>query len=206
MCVYLFDKNIQMKRVHYFSGLFITVFIAFHLLNHAFAFVSLEKHLEIMKIFRVVYRNIIVESLLLIAVAVQIYSGIKLVLHSRKTAVSMLEKLHIYSGLYLAVFLLIHTSAVLSARFIFHIDSNTYFGAAGLNQFPLVLFFVPYYFLAINAFFSHIACIHYKKTNSKNQAYAIIAIGLMLAIFLIAALTNQLHGYEIPAEYNLLMK
>ena len=45
-----------MKKIHYFSGSFITVFIAFHLLNHAFAIISLEKHLAVMEIFRVVYK------------------------------------------------------------------------------------------------------------------------------------------------------
>ena len=195
-----------MKKVHYSSGLFITVFIAFHLLNHAFAFVSLEKHLEIMKIFRVVYRNIIVETLLLMAVAVQVFSGIRLVLQTRKTAVSLIDKLHIYSGLYLAMFLLIHVSAVLSARFIFHIDSNSYFGAATLNHYPEIYLFVSYYFCAILSFFTHIGCIHYKKTNSKSQTYAIIGIGLIFAIALIIALTNNFNGFEISDEYNLLIK
>jgi hypothetical protein len=190
-----------MKKVHYFSGLFITVFIAFHLLNHAFAFVSLEKHLEIMEIFRVVYRNIFIETLLLIAVVIQVFSGIKLVLQSRKNAISLLDKLHIHSGLYLAMFLLVHVSAVLSARFVFHLDSNTYFGAATLNHYPEIYLFVPYYFLAIVSFFTHIACIHYKKTNSKNQAYVIITTGFLFAISLIIALTNNFNGYTIPKEY-----
>jgi succinate dehydrogenase/fumarate reductase cytochrome b subunit len=195
-----------MKKIHYFSGLFITVFIAFHLLNHAFAIISLEKHLAVMDIFRVVYRNIIVESLLLLAVCLQIYSGIKLVLIARKTAITIFDKLHIYSGLYLAMFLLIHVSAVLSARVLFHLDSNSYFGAAALNHYPEIFFFVPYYFFAVLAFFVHVACIHFKKTTSKSQAYLIILFGFIIASILIVALTNRFHGYTIPEEYNKMLE
>lgn len=195
-----------MKKVHYFSGLFITIFIAFHLLNHAFAIINLEKHLAVMEIFRVVYRNIVVESLLLIAVCLQIYSGVKLVLNARKTAITIFDKLHIYSGLYLAMFLLIHVSAVLSARAIFHLDSNSYFGAAALNHYPKLFFFVPYYFFAILSFFTHIACIHFKKTASKPQTYLVILFGFIIASFLMVALTNHFHGYAIPEEYNKMLE
>jgi hypothetical protein len=57
-----------------------------------------------METFRIVYRNVFAESILIVAVALQVFSGIKLVLQSRKNAVSFLDKLHIYSGLYLAFF------------------------------------------------------------------------------------------------------
>lgn len=195
-----------MKKVHYYSGLFITVFITFHLFNHAFAIVSLEKHLAVMTIFRTVYRNIIVESILLLAVCLQIFSGIKLVMSARKTAITTFDKLHIYSGLYLAMFLLVHVSAVLAARVIFHLDSNSYFGAAALNHYPEVLFFVPYYFFAVLAFFIHVACIHFKKTASKSQSYVIIAFGCIGALFLIHALTNHFHGFTIPEEYKKMLE
>lgn len=195
-----------MKKIHYFSGLFITVFIAFHLINHAFSIVSLEKHLEIMKIFRVVYRNIFIESILLLAVLFQIFSGIKLSLQAKKNTISFFDKLHIYSGLYLAMFLLIHVSAVLSARIIFNLDSNSYFGAAALNQFPLVIMFIPYYFFAIFSFFTHVACIHYKKTNAKNQSYSIMVFGFLVGLFLIYAMTNHFQGYTVPAEYNKMLE
>lgn len=190
-----------MKKAHYFSGLFISVFVAFHLLNHAFAIAGLEKHLSVMETFRLVYRNRLVESMLLLAVVLQIISGLKLAIYARKVAVGFIEKLHVYSGLYLAFFLCIHVSAVLSARIIFNLDSNSYFGAAALNHNPEVFFFVPYYFLAVLSFFIHLACIHFKKTASKWQTFSIIAVGCFTAVFLIYALSNHFQGFEIPDEY-----
>lgn len=195
-----------MRKAHYFSGLFITVFIVFHLINHAFAIISLEKHLSVMETFRIVYRNVFAESILILAVVLQVFSGIKLVLQSRRNAVSFLDKLHIYSGLYLAFFLLVHVSAVFAARIIFKMDSNTYFGAAALNHFPEVFFFVPYYFLAVLAFFTHVACIHFKRTASTLQTYAVIVFGFFSATFLLYALTNHFNGYEIPEAYEKMLE
>lgn len=159
-----------------------------------------------MEIFRIIYRNIFVETILLAIIFLQVFSGIKLVIQAKKTATTLYNKLHIYSGIYLAFFLLVHVSAVLSARIIFHIDTNSYFGAATLNSFPSVIVFVPYYFLAIVAFFTHVACIHYKKTKSKIQMKIIIALGLLYALYLIFALTNHFHGYKIPNEYLKMIK
>jgi hypothetical protein len=195
-----------MKKAHYFSGIIICFFVAFHLLNHAFAIAGLEKHLSVMETFRLVYRNRVVETFLLLAVVLQIFSGLKLAIQARKMASGFFEKLHVYSGLYLAFFLLIHVSAVLSARLIFDLDSNTYFGAAALNHFPEVLFFLPYYVLAVLSFFAHIACIHYKKTTSRWQSISIIVIGCFTALFLMYALTNRFQGFEIPEEYKKMLE
>jgi hypothetical protein len=151
------------KKLHYISGLTIAIFVGLHLFNHLCSILGANKHIEIMNLLRVFYRNIFVESILLIAVLVQIISGLKLFWANRKTTISNFEKLHIYSGLYLAIFFIIHLSAVLGGRLVLHLDTNFYFGVAGLNTFPFNLFFIPYYGLAIFALFGHIAAIHNKK-------------------------------------------
>jgi len=110
---------------------------------------------------------------------------------------SFAEKYQILSGLYLAFFLLIHVSAVLSGRFVFGLDTNLYFGAAGLNIFPLYLFFVPYYLLSIISIFTHIACIHFRKTDSALGAKIIFIIGVFMAIAIVYGMT----GLKIPPEY-----
>jgi len=116
---------------------------------------------------RVVYRNIIAETILLFAVVIQFFSGIKLFLTKRKTVTNFYDKLQIWTGLYIAFFLLIHLSAVLSGKLILNLDTNFYFGVAGLNIFPLNLFFIPYYGLAIISFFGHISAVHKKKRKIK---------------------------------------
>jgi hypothetical protein len=200
------------KKLHYISGLTIAIFVGLHLFNHLCSIFGANKHIEMMNLLRVFYRNIFVESILLIAVLVQIISGLKLFWANRKTTISNFEKLHIYSGLYLAIFFIIHLSAVLGGRLVLHLDTNFYFGVAGLNTFPFNLFFIPYYGLAIFAFFGHIAAIHNKKV-SRNilgltpsvQAKTILIVGVCLVLIIFYGLTNGFRGVEIPKDYNVLI-
>ncbi len=199
-----------MKKLHYFSGITLSIFVGCHLFNHLYSLFGPNAHIELMQKLRFVYRNVIAEAILLLAVAVQIVSGLKLFSRKRKTASSFFEKLHIWSGLYLAFFLVVHVGAVLSGRFILNLDTNFYFGAAGLNIFPLNLFFVPYYGVAIISFFGHIAAVHFKKMKQSifgirpnKQSYFIIIIGVFVTIAILYGLTNGFNGVEIPKEYNL---
>ncbi len=200
------------KKIHFISGLTIAVFVGLHLFNHVCSIFGVDKHIEIMNILRHFYRNIFVETILLLAVATQIYSGLKLFRSNRKTATSFFEKLHVWTGLYLAIFFVIHLSAVLGGRFFLHLDTNFYFGVAGLNSFPFNLFFIPYYGLAIFSFFGHIASIHSNKmkTNILNltpseHAKAILVFGLIITISIFYGLTNHFQGVIIPSEYNILI-
>ena len=202
----------SIKKIHYISGLTITLFVGLHLFNHVCSIFGADKHIEIMNILRHFYRNIFVETILLVAVLVQIISGLKLFKTNRKIARTNFERLHIWTGLYLAIFFIIHLSAVLGGRFILHLDTNFYFGVAGLNSFPFNLFFIPYYGLAILSFFGHIASIHSKKMKTdilnltpNQQAKAILVFGLILTISIFYGLTNHFQGLTIPNEYNILI-
>ena len=202
----------KMKRIHYFSGLTLTLFIGIHLANHFASFWGAESHIEFMEMVRPIYRNVIIETLLLLAVGVQIISGIKLLRTKRKVINGFYEKLQLRTGLYMAFFLLIHVGAVLSGRFILDLDTNFYFGVAGLNTFPFNLFFLPYYGFAILSFFGHIASIHHAKMNTelfgfsvKRQSNLILFTGIVLTLSLMYGLTNGFSGVEIPEEYHILI-
>lgn len=203
--------NMITKKLHYLSGLTLAIFISLHLFNHFYSVFGVERHIALMDSLRLLYRNIIVETILLFLVLSQIVSGIKLFFIIRKKTSSLFEKIHIWSGLYIAIFLVIHVSAVMAGRFILQIDTNFYFGVAGLNTFPINLFFVPYYALAIISFFGHIASIHYQKMKVKifglspeKQAVIIIIIGAILTLAIFFGLTNRFQGVAIPGEYNIL--
>jgi hypothetical protein len=151
------------KKIHYISGLTITVFVSLHLFNHIYSIFGVDKHIELMTNLRQFYRNIIAETILILAVFVQIFSGLRLFFMNRNKVITAFDKLQIWTGFYLAVFLIIHLAAVLIGRTFLNLNTNFYFGVAGLNNFPTNLFFIPYYALAIISFFGHIAAIHSKK-------------------------------------------
>jgi hypothetical protein len=201
-----------MKKLHYFSGILITVFTGLHLFNHAWSIFGAEAHIALMHTLRVVYRNVCVETLLLTAVLVQLFSGVQLFRRYRKTVVLFTDKLHVWTGLYLAVFFLFHVGAVMAGRFVLGLDTNYYFGVAGLVTFPFSLFFVPYYLLAVSAFFGHVAAVHAKKMKNTVagltplvQRNVIVITGVLFALFLWVALSNGFRGVQIPQAYGVMI-
>ncbi len=202
----------KIKKLHYFSGITISVFVGLHLFNHFYSIFGIEKHIELMNSLRLFYRNILVESILLIAVAIQIYSGVKLFSPKRKSTFTFFDRLQIWSGLYLSFFLIFHVTAVFGGRWLLELDTNFYFGVAGLNTFPFLIFFIPYYGLSILAFFGHVAAIHNSKMKHtilritpRQQAKFILAFGLIWTILIFYGLTNHFNGVTIPAEFDVLI-
>ncbi|MFN5169997.1 MAG: hypothetical protein ACK5DD_10240 [Cyclobacteriaceae bacterium] len=203
-------RHITIRKIHFVSGITLTIFIGLHLANHLASIAGVNRHIDWMNALRHFYRAPFIEFLLLAAVLVQISSGIRLFLLKRKTNKVGFELLHIYTGLYLAAFLVIHVSAIFAGRFILHLDTNFYFGAAGLNSFPVNLFFIPYYGFAILSFFGHIAAIHHCKMKNamwgvsvNRQSKAILILGALVMLLILYGMTNGFMGAIIPEEYRL---
>lgn len=201
----------RLKAVHNMAGKVISVFIGLHLFNHAYSFFGANRHIDMMNFLRRLYRNNFGETILFLAIVIQIISGLKLFIAKRKSAIYFFDKLQVYSGLYLSVFFLIHVGAVLAGRYYLQLDTNFYFGVAGLNTFPHNLFFVPYYTLGILSFVAHIAAIHRKRMQREvfgisphHQSIIIIALGFVITLFIFFGLTNHFQGVEIPSEYKII--
>lgn len=194
-----------MKRVHYYSGLFLSIFIGLHLINHLSVLFGADVHLKIMEILRLFYRNPVVETLILASALMQIWSGISLVAKKQKEERSGWNHLHILSGFYLSFFLFVHIGAVLGFRYGGGIDTNLYFGAMGYNVSPATYFFIPYYSLSVIALFMHIACIHRIKmservseTKAAFQAKLLIVTGCIVAFLLLTGMTDYFRGLQFP--------
>lgn len=201
----------SLKKLHYISGIIITFFIGLHLFNHFMSIISIDQHIHTMNMLRSIYRNVFVESILILAVLTQIISGLKLFSKKRKWATKFFDKLQIYSGLYLAMFFIIHVGAVFVGRLVLELDTNFYFGVAGINTFPLNLFFIPYYALAIMAFFGHIASVHALKIKikvlgltPKKQGMVILILASIFTLVIFYGLTGHFKGVDIPHKYQLI--
>ena len=186
-----------MKLIHYYTGLTLAVFIGFHLLNHLLILHSEALHIKFMKSARKIYRNRFVESLLLLAVLVQVISGITLVILKWNKVENYFDRIQITSGLYLSFFLLNHLLAVLRGRYKLKMDTNLYYGAGVMNMWPQKLFFIPYYSFAILSFFFHVACVHRIKMEkyaglsvATKQAFLIMGIGMLVTLLVIIKMSN----------------
>lgn len=201
-----------MQRIHYGAGVVLTLFIGLHLINHACSMAGSEAHIRTMHTLRLFYRHPVAESLLLTAVVVQIVSGLRLFKKRRQTASTFFERLQVWTGAYLAAFLVIHVGAVLAGRLFLHLDTNFYFGVAGLNTFPFNLFFIPYYAFAIVAFFGHLSALHGQKMrhsvfgiSPEQQAKILFLSGVAYTLLVLYGLTDHFQGVLIPAPYRVLI-
>lgn len=199
----------MLHKLHRMSALFIGSFIAIHLINHLFIFGGIQVHIEFMENFRLVYRNVIVESALLLCVLFQVCSGVYFVWKRKGQRSGFLEKAQAISGLYLAFFLLNHIGAVFYGRSVAGLDTNIYYGIAGYHTTPFQLFFIPYYFAAVVAIFVHVAsAFNWLSRNSitsnlRNKiAYCIIFIGVTIGTSLTLGFSGSFSEIEIPQEYS----
>lgn len=192
------------KKIHYFTGILLILFISGHVLNHTMILVSEELHLQFMATFRKIYRIPVVEVLLYAAVGVQLVTGGRLLWKKWRHTHGIWDKLQVWSGAFFLYFLVMHPLAVIWGRYVWELDTNLYFGAAVLNVKPLVYYFVFHYGLSIWAFFTHLACVHRVKmtrwvsVRSANvQATAMVIAGLVMAVLIV----YNMMGMDIPQEY-----
>lgn len=197
------------KKLHRITGVIISVFIVAHLFNHAMAWFGIETHREIMENLRRFYRNPVSETILITCFSLQIYSGIVQFLKLRKqTNLSISEKLKMYSGLYIAYFLVQHILAVIGQRLYYQFDTNFYFASRVVLEAPMKFYFIPYYFLGVFAFGIHVASIHREKVQkyislkqADFHAWAIASIFFIAALIILYVFMGGRYEIIIPKIY-----
>ena len=201
----------MLHKLHRMSALVLGAFILVHLVNHLFIISGAEQHIAFMETFRVIYRNLVAESILLFCVLFQVSSGLYFVWRRKGQRSGFLEKAQALSGLYLAYFLLNHVGAVLFGRYVAELDTNIYFGIAGFYTAPFHLYFIPYYSLAVLAIFVHISCaFHWLTRTSINErsrktlTYSIMGLGLIISVLLMLGFNGVFNDISIPQEYSAL--
>ena len=196
-----------LRTLHRTSALGLIAYLVLHIGNHLAALHSVATHLWVMEQLRTVYRQPVVESLLLLCVCFQAASGVRLVLRGWSARAGRVAWLQALSGLYLAFFLLVHVAAVAYGRFVLGLDTNFYFAAAGFHVPPLAWFFAPYYTLAVLALAAHLGCALYwcwqpsrPGMASMGLASALI-VGLLAGLAITLTLAGKLQPVSIPHPY-----
>lgn len=198
--------HLRLRRLHGLVGLLIGSFLLAHLSNHLAALGGVDSHIAVMDALRLIYRHPLVEAALLAAVALQVGLGLTFLWRARGKVQGWVSRLQLASGAYLAFFLVVHISAVLTGRGM-GLDTNFYFAAAGYQKLSTSLFFVPYYFLAVLAIFTHLGCAAYWVTRDRNAALAtgllrlMVALGLIASLAISACLMGLVISFEVPQIY-----
>ena len=197
----------SLRKLHALSAVLIAVFACVHIANHLAAAAGVASHIAFMDAARTVYRQRVVEVVLLSCIAFQVISGLSLVIRGWKQRRGLIPWLQAISGTYLAFFLLMHVGAVLFGRFALGLDTNFYFAAAGFHVPLFPFFFAPYYFLGVVALFTHLGCAAYWHAEGRPHAVRTILLvgpivaGAAAALLIVLMLAGALFPVDIPAQY-----
>lgn len=189
------------KQAHRTLAMFLGIFVAIHFTAHLAALDSIAAHKSVLDFGRAIYRILPIEIALLAAFAVQIVLGIQLLrIITKRVRKGFWHYAQFTSGVILAVFITVHSSAAIIARWQFDLDTNFYWAAGSLTVSPLKYGFFPYYFLAVTAFFTHLlAALHFRKARPW-QPYA-LALGPAAAILMMLGYSGALHTVVLPGPH-----
>ncbi|MEZ5891987.1 MAG: hypothetical protein R3C58_02400 [Parvularculaceae bacterium] len=193
----------MIRTLHRSLAIALGLFILLHLSTHLFALAGPEAHNRALKSVQWVYRNRFVEPLLLAAIAVQIGAGLRLMLRRlREPGKGFWGWAQIASGVALGVFFVLHASAALMARHLFHIDTNFYWPGGSLTTPPLQWWFVPYYFIGALAVFTHVAAaLHFRFGASALAPKLLIGAGAAYGATIILTFSGAFFDFTLPDDY-----
>lgn len=193
----------SLVKAHRILAVGLGVFIISHLAIHLTAVNGADIHIAVLSKFQGLYRNWLIEPLLIIAIFSQIWIGARLVKRRFKQA----EKgfwgwAQILSGCYLAMFMIVHGLAALSTRHILGLETNFYWAAGTLNIHPLPYFFAPYYFFGVMSVFIHLgAAVHFGWAKHGARVSPLLVLtGLIVSALILAAFGGWLYGINLPPE------
>ncbi len=177
------------------------VFILGHLATHLTAVMGPQVHMRVLKATQGLYRNPIVEPVLLAALLAQILVGARLLARRWGQA----EKgfwgwAQLLSGGYLIAFMLNHSSAALFTRHVLGMDTDFSWAAATVNLAPFKYGFIPYYALGVVSAFTHLAAaVQFAWGERVGWAPpALMALGAAVAAAILASLCGLLYPITLP--------
>lgn len=196
--------NPRLVKAHRILAVGLAAFLILHFGIHLTAIGGAEVHLRTLKSLQGIYRNPVIEPLLIVAILLQISLGVKLLMgRLREPHKGFWGWTQIFSGFYLAFFFLLHTSAALGTRYLAGLDTNFHWAAGTLNIDRLPFLFAPYYFLGVLSVFAHLSSAIYFARGGRGSKLpiAIIAVGAAVALTIVLTFNGAFYDIQIPAEY-----
>lgn len=187
------------RTIHRASASVLALFVFFHLLNHLALAAGSDVHLLVMSGLRSIYRSWVGEYLLLVAVVGQVSTGLMMFLPRLKGMIARCDW-QAMSGLYMSAFLAIHVGAILWGRIYMNLDTNLWFGAAGFQVWPWMLFFIPYHGLAVICFAANVG-VALNHLTGINAVVPSTALGAAVAVLIVLLMSGVLVDVPVPADY-----
>ena len=186
----------KFRRIHGYSAMLIALFALAHISNHSLGIISLPTHAAVLHVLRLVYRQQVMETVVVLAVLVQSSTGLVMVWKSYLRSGTPVRNMQILSGLFLALFFFSHLSAVYHTRQR-GIDTDFAWavsGQAGLLGVKGSAALVPLYTLSVLMIFTHLASQMRRRLPrvvservAQNAFYGVLALGGVATLVIGAA-------------------
>jgi hypothetical protein len=178
------------------------LFIGPHIVNHLAGFWNGSVHIAVMNVVCHVYRDDIVQPVLLALIGFQILSGTALVRRRMRMPSDFLGTVQTMSGVFVGVYFLAHMTAVFATR---HAGTDTNWiwltrpnDSMLVSLSPSNLRLLAHYWVGPIAIFAHVACglrmVLLQRDNSpattNRIAVALISAGVVASSVILVALLN----------------
>jgi len=184
------------------AGAILLLFIGPHIVNHAAGLWNGAVHIAIMNVMRHVYRNDIVQPVLLALIGFQILSGTALVRRRMRMPSDFLGTVQTMGAVFVGVYFLAHMTAVFATR---HTGTDTNWiwltrpnDSMLVSLSPSNLRLLAHYWVGPIAIVAHVACglrmvllqRDISPATTNRIALALIAAGVVTSSIILAALLN----------------
>lgn len=197
------------NRLHRFLAMGLLIFILPHLVGHLAGLWGQETFDRAQGLLRPFYRNAVVEPVLLVAISGQTLLGLILLRRLwRRGLRSKLVWWQFTSGLVFALFVIQHLVAMAFSRWGQGLDTTYWWPASVASNWPFALYFWPYYFLSVLAFFAHagigLSVALRRKGQHSAARWAVrssVIIGVIMAGLILAGISGQVQPVDLPQEW-----
>jgi len=191
----------KFRHIHASSAIVLATFALAHVFNHSLAIISLQTNRAVLNALRLAYRQNVAQTILIAAVAIQVFTGLTMVWKYYLRRATPLRNLQLVSGMYLAVFLVSHLITVFTTRKN-GIDTDFVWAShapGGLLASLSSVSLLPRYSLAVLAVFVHLACQArwnlsrlIPESAARTVSYSVMGLGLATT-FLVALAACGVH-------------
>lgn len=190
----------RLRVAHGISSLAIMlVFLAPHLFNHLLGVFGADVHRMVMDVLRVVYRNAVLEPIIIVAFFFQLLSGLVLIRPKTISRADVLDALQTASGAYLTLFIASHINSVFTLARYFGTETDYKWAVGdpvGLVADAWSIRLLPHYSLAVFFLIAHLACgmrVVMRNHNVRPSVYgastwAVIMIGVLVTAVITAGM------------------
>ena len=197
------------RKLHRLNALLLTAFIMLHMATHLSGLWGSETYNTTQMALRLLYRNPVIEPLLLASSVSQIILGAILLIRTvRRGPRGVWSRVQVISGGIFLWFFTEHLIALVLARWIDGLDTNFYWPASVMSGAPFTWYFIPYYFLGVSALFIHIGCavrLQMIRTGRRQSAigvfWLVTIFGIILATLINSMLLGVFYDIHLPDDW-----